>query len=84
MPEVVAASTQPQFNSVREPSNLYVLSQQQSTQLRLGQAESGVASLILCGDWTPTRRHTQRPSLLATRAALALCRRPPLGSRLDL
>lgn len=37
-----------------EPSNLYVLSQQQSTQLRLGQAESGVASLILCGDWTRT------------------------------
>ncbi len=37
-----------------EPSNLYVLSQQQSTQLRLGQGESGVASLILCGDWTRT------------------------------
>lgn len=37
-----------------EPSNLYVLSQQQSTQLRLGQAQSGVASLILCGDWTRT------------------------------
>ena len=37
-----------------EPSNLYVLSQQDSTQLRLGQADSGVASLILCGDWTRT------------------------------
>ena len=37
-----------------QPSSLYVLSQPGSTALRLGQAESGVKSLFLCGDWTRT------------------------------
>ena len=37
-----------------QPSNLYVLSQPGATALRLGQAESGVGGLILCGDWTRT------------------------------
>lgn len=37
-----------------EPSNLYVLSQPGSIGLRLGQAESGVKGLLLCGDWTRT------------------------------
>ncbi|MBZ5710483.1 NAD(P)-binding protein [Nannocystis pusilla] len=37
-----------------QPSNLYVLSQPGSTALRLGQAESGVRGLLLCGDWTRT------------------------------
>ena len=37
-----------------QPSNLYVLSQPGAMALRLGQAESGVKGLILCGDWTRT------------------------------
>ncbi|MBA3549774.1 MAG: NAD(P)-binding protein [Nannocystis sp.] len=37
-----------------QPSSLYVLSQPGSTALRLGQAESGVKGLLLCGDWTRT------------------------------
>lgn len=37
-----------------QPSNLYVLSQQKTMSLRLGQAESGVQGLLLCGDWTRT------------------------------
>lgn len=37
-----------------QPSNLYVLSQPGAMALRLGQAESGVKGLLLCGDWTRT------------------------------
>ncbi len=37
-----------------QPSNLYVLSQPGATALRMGQAESGVGGLVLCGDWTRT------------------------------
>jgi len=37
-----------------QPSNLYVLSQPGAMGLRLGQAESGVKGLLLCGDWTRT------------------------------
>lgn len=37
-----------------QPSNLYVLSQPGSMAQRLGQAESGVKGLLLCGDWTRT------------------------------
>jgi uncharacterized protein with NAD-binding domain and iron-sulfur cluster len=37
-----------------QPSNLYVLSQPGAMALRLGQAESGVKDLFLCGDWTRT------------------------------
>ncbi len=37
-----------------QPTSLYVLSQPGSTALRLGQAESGVKGLFLCGDWTRT------------------------------
>lgn len=37
-----------------QPSNLYVLSQPVATNLRFGQAESGVGALLLTGDWTRT------------------------------
>ena len=37
-----------------QPSNLYVLSQPGATELRFGQAESGVKALLLTGDWTRT------------------------------
>ena len=37
-----------------QPSNLYVLSQPGATDLRFGQAESGVGALLLTGDWTRT------------------------------
>ncbi len=37
-----------------QPSNLYVLSQPSPKPVRLGQGESAVGGLILCGDWTRT------------------------------
>jgi hypothetical protein len=42
------------FNSGCERSDLYVLSQPRGMPARMGQMESGVAGLYLCGDWTRT------------------------------
>ena len=42
------------FNISVHPSDHYVLSQPQAMDLRLGQAESYVQGLFLCGDWTRT------------------------------
>lgn len=42
------------FTSRIQPSDLYVLSRPGQMQHRLGQAESGVRDLFLCGDWTRT------------------------------
>jgi hypothetical protein len=36
------------------PSDFYVLSQPKGMPARMGQMESGVAGLFLCGDWTRT------------------------------
>lgn len=42
------------FNISVHPSDHYVLSQPEGMPLRLGQAESYVQGLFLCGDWTRT------------------------------
>jgi len=42
------------FNISVHPSDHYVLSQPGAMHLRLGQAESSVQGLFLCGDWTRT------------------------------
>jgi hypothetical protein len=42
------------FNISVHPSDHYVLSQPGTMGLRLGQAESRVHGLVLCGDWTRT------------------------------
>lgn len=42
------------FNAGPMPSDRYVLSQPKGMPARLGQMESGVAGLYLCGDWTRT------------------------------
>jgi uncharacterized protein with NAD-binding domain and iron-sulfur cluster len=42
------------FNAGSELSDLYVLSQPKGMAARMGQMESGVAGLYLCGDWTRT------------------------------
>lgn len=42
------------FNQSSQPSDLYVLSQPKTNRHRMGQGESGVAGLFLCGDWTRT------------------------------
>lgn len=42
------------FNAGSLPSDHYVLSQPQGMAARMGQMESGVADMYLCGDWTRT------------------------------
>ncbi|MCX4240665.1 NAD(P)-binding protein [Paraliomyxa miuraensis] len=42
------------FNSGALPSDHYVLSQPKGMKARMGQMDSGVADLYLCGDWTRT------------------------------
>lgn len=42
------------FNISVHPSDNYVLSQPNAISLRLGQTESWVQGLLLCGDWTRT------------------------------
>ncbi|MGH1345004.1 MAG: NAD(P)-binding protein [Nannocystales bacterium] len=42
------------FNISSHPSDHYVLSQPNAIGLRLGQTESWVQGLVLCGDWTRT------------------------------
>jgi hypothetical protein len=42
------------FNGGVLPSDHYVLSQPKGMPARMGQMESGVANLYLCGDWTRT------------------------------
>lgn len=42
------------FNISTHPSDHYVLSQPKAISLRLGQSESWVQGLFLCGDWTRT------------------------------
>ena len=42
------------FNIAVHPSDLYILSQPKAMSLRLGQSESWVRDLFLCGDWTKT------------------------------
>jgi len=42
------------FNISVHPSDHYVLSQPNAIALRLGQTESWVQGLVLCGDWTRT------------------------------
>lgn len=42
------------FNISVHPSDHYVLSQPNAIDLRLGQTESWVQGLVLCGDWTRT------------------------------
>jgi uncharacterized protein with NAD-binding domain and iron-sulfur cluster len=42
------------FNAGALPSDHYVLSQPRGMAARMGQMESGVAGLYLCGDWTRT------------------------------
>lgn len=45
---------QQSFNISVQPSDLYILSQPKSMELRLSQAGSRVQHLFLCGDWTAT------------------------------
>lgn len=42
------------FNGAPQPSDHYVLAQPKGMPARMGQMESGVAGLYLCGDWTRT------------------------------
>jgi len=42
------------FNAAPQPSDHYVLSQPRGMPARMGQMESGVVGLYLCGDWTRT------------------------------
>lgn len=42
------------FNAAPQPSDHYVLSQPKGMPARMGQMESGVVGLYLCGDWTRT------------------------------
>ncbi len=42
------------FNAGSLPSDMYVLSQPKGMPARMGQMESGVYGLYLCGDWTRT------------------------------
>lgn len=42
------------FNAGPQPSDHYVLSQPKGMPARMGQMESGVVGLFLCGDWTRT------------------------------
>lgn len=42
------------FNAGPQPSDHYVLSQPKGMAARMGQMESGVTHLYLCGDWTRT------------------------------
>jgi uncharacterized protein with NAD-binding domain and iron-sulfur cluster len=42
------------FTARVQPSDLYVLSRPGEMRRRMGQGESGVRDLILCGDWTRT------------------------------
>ncbi len=46
--------SQQHFNISVHPSDHYVLSQPKAIDLRLGQSESWVQGLFLCGDWTRT------------------------------